>query len=230
MGAARKYTIYAIGEIALVVIGILIALQINNWNEWRKARSLEKVVFNGLIETCNKNHEMLVKGIETMKDCNISSQIILSFLNDSIPYSDTLSYHFNKAQWPNILLFRGLEYSGYEGLKNRGFEIIENVQLRQEVIVLFEKTIPQLSNFAEFLVSDMFVDDFIRRNFRVDEGRKHFPIDPDKISRDNYFHSIVRNRFSARKELIRRTNLCVPEIAKVLQLIKNELGEEELKK
>jgi len=32
-GIARKYLLYAIGEIALVVIGILIALQINNWNE-----------------------------------------------------------------------------------------------------------------------------------------------------------------------------------------------------
>uniref|UniRef100_UPI0030DA5AE8 DUF6090 family protein n=1 Tax=uncultured Planktosalinus sp. TaxID=1810935 RepID=UPI0030DA5AE8 len=31
-----KYLIYAIGEIILVVIGILIALQINNWNEGRK--------------------------------------------------------------------------------------------------------------------------------------------------------------------------------------------------
>ena len=32
-----KYMRYAIGEIVLVVIGILIALQINNWNEDRKA-------------------------------------------------------------------------------------------------------------------------------------------------------------------------------------------------
>ena len=31
-----KYLKYAIGEIVLVVIGILIALQINNWNEERK--------------------------------------------------------------------------------------------------------------------------------------------------------------------------------------------------
>ena len=31
-----KYLLYAIGEILLVVIGILIALQINNWNEQRK--------------------------------------------------------------------------------------------------------------------------------------------------------------------------------------------------
>ena len=38
--SARKYVLYAIGEIALVVIGILIALQINNWNEARKERIL----------------------------------------------------------------------------------------------------------------------------------------------------------------------------------------------
>jgi len=33
-----KYLIYAIGEIILVVIGILIALQINNWNEVQKGK------------------------------------------------------------------------------------------------------------------------------------------------------------------------------------------------
>jgi len=36
----RKYLLYAIGEILLVVIGILIALQVNNWNEERKNRDL----------------------------------------------------------------------------------------------------------------------------------------------------------------------------------------------
>jgi len=37
-GTTSRYLLYAIGEIALVVIGILIDLQINNWNEWRKDR------------------------------------------------------------------------------------------------------------------------------------------------------------------------------------------------
>ncbi|MGK0309175.1 MAG: hypothetical protein ACI8RP_002143 [Urechidicola sp.] len=37
-----KYLKYAIGEIILVVIGILIALQINNWNESRKQSTSEK--------------------------------------------------------------------------------------------------------------------------------------------------------------------------------------------
>ncbi|WP_411766424.1 DUF6090 family protein [Winogradskyella sp. A3E31] len=43
-----KYLKYAIGEIILVVIGILIALQINNWNEERKANSEEQNLFKNL--------------------------------------------------------------------------------------------------------------------------------------------------------------------------------------
>ena len=37
-----KYSRYAIGEILLVVVGILIALQINNWNEFKKDRVIEQ--------------------------------------------------------------------------------------------------------------------------------------------------------------------------------------------
>ncbi len=50
---ASKYFIYAIGEIILVVIGILIALQINNWNEERKQQktinSIYSIIKNDLI-------------------------------------------------------------------------------------------------------------------------------------------------------------------------------------
>ena len=38
-GKAVNYLKYAIGEIVLVMIGILLALQINNWNEHRKNKS-----------------------------------------------------------------------------------------------------------------------------------------------------------------------------------------------
>ncbi len=44
-----KYLIYSIGEIFLVVIGILIALQVNNLNEDRKERKVEIRLLNELI-------------------------------------------------------------------------------------------------------------------------------------------------------------------------------------
>ncbi|MFN1835208.1 DUF6090 family protein [Balneola sp. MJW-20] len=47
-GSVTKYLLYATGEILLVVIGILIALQVNNWNEQNTLRSQEKV-YLGLI-------------------------------------------------------------------------------------------------------------------------------------------------------------------------------------
>jgi len=50
-GKVGKYILYAFGEIFLVVVGILIALQVNNWNEYKKERNLEdeyldKIVLN----------------------------------------------------------------------------------------------------------------------------------------------------------------------------------------
>ena len=41
-GSTRKYLLYAIGEILLVMIGILLALQVSNWNQVRKDRNTEK--------------------------------------------------------------------------------------------------------------------------------------------------------------------------------------------
>ena len=43
-----KYLRYAIGEILLVVIGILIALQVNNWNEVHKLKKVEIKILNEL--------------------------------------------------------------------------------------------------------------------------------------------------------------------------------------
>ena len=62
-GKITKYLKYAIGEIVLVVIGILIALQINNWNEGRKEKLLEnnlkKNLYNELLNVLEYNKEVL---------------------------------------------------------------------------------------------------------------------------------------------------------------------------
>jgi len=54
-----KYLRYAIGEIVLVVIGILIALQVNNWNEYRKEKVEEKKILLSLHNEISNNLESL---------------------------------------------------------------------------------------------------------------------------------------------------------------------------
>ncbi len=60
-GKTGKYFKYAIGEIVLVVIGILIALQINTWNESRKQKQIEKQVLKSLFQEIEKDKAALKK-------------------------------------------------------------------------------------------------------------------------------------------------------------------------
>ena len=54
-----KYLRYAVGEVILVVIGILIALQVNNWNEYRKEKVEEKKILLSLHNEISNNLESL---------------------------------------------------------------------------------------------------------------------------------------------------------------------------
>lgn len=86
-----KYLKYAIGEILLVVIGILLALQINNWNEGRKERIQEQELLVQLQSEFSSNLEQLDQKI-AMRETMISSSLkLLEYLdrpetrnNDSI--------------------------------------------------------------------------------------------------------------------------------------------------
>ncbi len=71
-----KYLKYAIGEIILVVIGILIALQINNWNETRKERQEERDILSDLqldirvdIERLNYQLDFKKEMVRNYKNC-----------------------------------------------------------------------------------------------------------------------------------------------------------------
>ena len=57
-GRARTYMFYALGEIVLVVIGILIALQINNWNEIEKKKFTDHNYLKDMLEDFETNNEV----------------------------------------------------------------------------------------------------------------------------------------------------------------------------
>ncbi len=77
-----KYLLYAIGEILLVVIGILIALQIDNWNEERKLRREEQTLLRQLKEEYLTNLEQLDSKISTRLVLLNSSKDLLGYFDD----------------------------------------------------------------------------------------------------------------------------------------------------
>ena len=126
-----KYFKYAIGEIVLVVIGILIALQINNWNENNKLRIKEKSILENLKTSLEKDISDHNFHYMVYQESKHSIQFLIEYMEKDKPYQDSLKYHFGRTTYlwnPNI----GLEI--FENLKSIGFDIISNKDLKQDIL------------------------------------------------------------------------------------------------
>lgn len=88
---ARSYVLYSVGEIVLVVIGILIALSINNWNEDRKDLLKEQQILNQLKAEYKSNLLQLEEKIAIRETSIKASQEVLMSIDNEIELnSDSL--------------------------------------------------------------------------------------------------------------------------------------------
>ena len=99
-GKTTKYLKYALGEIILVVIGILIALQVNNWNEERKNYAKEQTLLLALQQEFDGNLERL-KNTITVNNERITNCLLL--LHELSPEESSLSHSQISKLWLNAL-------------------------------------------------------------------------------------------------------------------------------
>lgn len=166
---SKRYFLYAIGEIALVVIGILIALPINNWNEWRKDRIKEKVILKDLVKNLEINIQTFEEDIDWLKNNSHSSDIILSALARKQEFSDSLRQHFHNARKTKQDLF--VSKLGYQSLKDQGTDIITNKELSDEILNLYEVITPSILS-THILVNEQYppLDNLIVQTFDLVRG------------------------------------------------------------
>ncbi|APY07236.1 hypothetical protein BWZ20_02465 [Winogradskyella sp. J14-2] len=93
-----KYALYAVGEIFLVVIGILIALQINNWNENRKQKMTSRLLVERLKQALNRDIENITYRIDDAKNIKKSLTTLMSMFGES-PVEGTNSEIDSLLSW-----------------------------------------------------------------------------------------------------------------------------------
>ncbi|MDP5093475.1 MAG: DUF6090 family protein, partial [Polaribacter sp.] len=92
-----KYFKYAIGEIVLVVIGILIALQINNWNENQKKNRIKQTYIKNLITDFTNDTIQLNENLRINFEYKQNIDSTLNFINNSTPNIDTIYNYIKKS-------------------------------------------------------------------------------------------------------------------------------------
>ena len=152
-GKTSKYFKYAIGEIVLVVIGILIALQINNWNENRKERIIEIGYLKNLKLDLQNDSLKLVEiketRVKTIKAAKELLNIATSKTIDNVFKVDSLYWEVG-IWWefiPNDNTFQELISSG-------NLNIIKNGSIKNHLLKLS-------NNYEEIVV----MRNHMRRDF-----------------------------------------------------------------
>ena len=217
------YILYATGEIVLVMVGILLALQIDNWSGYRQERKNEIAILADIAKNIEVNLQALNRDIEHHLSNNRSSDIIISAIEYRQEYSDTMDNHFHRARIANNNLF--ISRSGYEAYKNAGFYIILNKQIKDEILNLFEVTYPLLlKQFSRVNNIHQDFDNHNVQNFILDGDNNLKPIDYYQLFTDHYYISWIKAYKSGREYFIAHEREQLDENKRVLRLIMDELG------
>ena len=220
-----KYMLYAIGEILLVVIGILIALQINNWNETRKV----KVIEVALLAEIRSNLEATLLEFQEDTTRNSLSLVHLTRIQDHIdndlPYISELDSSFGR------LTFWSSPYpilTGYKTLQTKGMDLISNDSLRYDIAMLFELDFLLLSkdydktewDLAQSTVHPIYAKHIRKNNQTRDLAR---PNDFEQLKKNDEFSNVLSLVIRTRQGGLRRYRTTMNKMHQVIQDITMEL-------
>ena len=216
-----RYARYAIGEIVLVVIGILIALQINTWNEERKGREIGTSLLKNLTSDLIRNQELLTRDILWHKNAVNSIDILIKVHKENIPYHDSLQKHFDNARkFPDPRL----SFAAYQEIKNKGLDFISSPELKKKIIDLYEVSIEDMIVTLNRLERALKPTQMSHQLQNFEAGKnKLIPTNKNTIMQDEVYLNIISQRLSYTDWSIRMKEQLIKDMTEVLNLIETKL-------
>ncbi len=202
-----KYLKYGIGEIVLVVIGILIALQINNWNEGRKSEALEKSVLTDLRNELNANISQLEYEIDQREGVLSAGRLLLEHSGPDATWE--LKINFDSILFKVVV--SGWKFFPETGvitdiLSSGKLNIIQNDSLRYMISSL-PSEMAQMNDEDDTYRLDLhgYFLPFFSRNYplrnivqdrglfgrNMDSGLSTFHIDPESLLRNRELEGVL---------------------------------------
>ena len=223
-----QYLAYAIGEIFLVVIGILIALQINTWNELRKTREYELKMLMELQTTLQKDRAYFSSQIPRLNHKQKAANRLLAMIENKEENLDTLNKNFADLRFDILFQYNA---GAYGSIKSGGIDKISNDSIRANMADIYEFLIPRAEKIFENLsnsdpVESELVEQLTKRVIiPLENGEKTIRgrlTDPKAIYREEFLHLIQlhkNNTFVTKNRL----ESLLPPIDKLILLVDEEL-------
>ena len=158
-----KYMRYAIGEIVLVVIGILIALQINNWNVAKNNNIYVSLMLKEIYYDLSDDYSIIYMGVEPrLKKKQLGVSKIKEFMIRGKAPSDSIFMDYYQDMQRGFSLTQ--RTGAFESLKLGGLDKIKNDSLRTQLLEFYESGIPRA---VKFITEE---DDYIQEKIGILES------------------------------------------------------------
>jgi len=226
-GKTGKYIKYAVGEILLVMIGILLALQVNNWNENKKIQKFEISILKELKANLLKDIEDFETNIRAHKISIQSSKVILEALKNNTTYHDSLSSHFAKIPVNPIFM---PTTSAYQNLKINGFHLISNDSLRRELQGLYEARYVYTAKITDAAFNYDYQE--FGKLYEIEMStytlfREARPVDYNSLFTNQQFANLISHKMTRDKyQIIPNYQERIHLIKRIINMIDRELNDE----
>jgi hypothetical protein len=223
-GRTGRYFKYAIGEIVLVVIGILIALQLNNWNTDNKASVEEIELLAEMKFNLEKDLKDCLWNINKNKELYKSNLIVLNQIEERKPFVDSLYLHYGNLLGTTTQL-RNL--SAYDHLKSKGMNLIKNDSLRQQITTVYS------ARYYYIEMKELQYDNQIQLNLVIPQlngklvidntSKTGYPINLESLYEDNDLKGTLRTNADVKKFMIKAYTNLAGDLRNLIQHINIEL-------
>ena len=228
-----KYMRYAIGEILLVVIGILIALQVNNWNQERKDLKEGKLIRQNIHEEFIKNQELLKVSRKSNEEALSSGKLLISLVGaDKFELAKhNLDSLFNSSMMADSYLptsnsLQDIMQSGRMNLLNNA-ELKNTILSWNAALDLFKEykevqTNWQNNQFMPYTLSVISYKQMDIYNQKSWSGKSKLATDYYPLFQDLKFENIVDNNLWLLEYLLNQLDDIEKYQERIIELTKNQ--------
>lgn len=221
-GNLKRYLIYAIGEILLVVFGILIALQINQWQQEKQLRTTEKIMLQELYLDLSTNLEILSNSIQYESEIINDIGYILNHFQIKRPVNDTLVEDLYRTGFLEELR---LVNTTYESLKSMGLNVLSSDSLRVVIAQLFEVDYPKEENWVNNIAYAQLTTMGYPMQLKhwTTKNGKHYPSDFEKLIADPGYVSMLGLELGFKKAIISRAEILIEKTENLKRIVLKEI-------
>ena len=184
---------YALGELILIVSGILIAIAANSWYEDRALRSEEIRVLRQIGQSLEEDYRTLLNRSERLNRFSNTGRQLYDFLLSAEPVSEPITSLFSAI---NGVAPLELRTAPFEALKSRGFDLISDESLRIELIELYddlyERAVRNVLQDTESVHET--IRPYLMEHFLRDPSDSWIPKDLDDVRASGYLANLCKMR------------------------------------